>query len=144
MNCFLTADTDELIVGQEAVLENCLHTLQKISGEAEASDIKDLQFPTLPPLTQQQVQQEQRYCPYNRGLTPDGFSDTWLKKTQCWALIADLWNLKEINRLTRCFEARLIALNRMWPDIFLKDQFRPIVVLSPIFKWLERRFILKL
>jgi hypothetical protein len=32
----------------------------------------------------------------------------------------------------------------MWPDIFLKDQFRPIVVLSPIFKWLERRFILKL
>ncbi len=35
MNCFLTADTDELIVGQEAVLENCLHTLEKISGEAE-------------------------------------------------------------------------------------------------------------
>ncbi len=90
MNCFLTADTDELIVGQEAVLENCLHTLQKISGEAETSDVKDLHFPTLPPLTQQQVQQEQRYCPFNRGLTPDGFSDTWLKKTQCWALIADL------------------------------------------------------
>jgi hypothetical protein len=56
MNCFLTADTDELIVGQEAVLKNCLHTLQKISGEAETSDVKDLQFPTLPPLTQQQVQ----------------------------------------------------------------------------------------
>jgi hypothetical protein len=53
MNCFLTADTDELIVGQEAVLENCLHTLQKISGEAEASDIKDLQFLTLSALTQQ-------------------------------------------------------------------------------------------
>ncbi len=55
MNCFLTADTDELIVGQEAVLENCLHTLQKISGEAEPVEITDLQFPTLPPLTQQQV-----------------------------------------------------------------------------------------
>ena len=26
----------------------------------------------------------------------------------------------------------------MWPDIPKDDQFRPIVVLSPIFKWLER------
>ena len=60
MNFFLTADTDELIVGQEAVLENCLHTLQKISGEAEARDVKDLHFPTLPPLSQRQIQQEQR------------------------------------------------------------------------------------
>jgi hypothetical protein len=60
MNCFLKAETDELIVGQEAVLENCLHTLQNISGQAEASDIKHLQFPTLPPLTKQQVKQEQR------------------------------------------------------------------------------------
>ena len=32
----------------------------------------------------------------------------------------------------------------MWPDIFLKDQFRPIIVLSQIFRWLERLFILKL
>ncbi len=56
MNCFLTADTDELIVGQEAVLENCLHKLQKISGEAEPVEITNRHFSTLPPLTQQQVQ----------------------------------------------------------------------------------------
>jgi hypothetical protein len=62
MNCFLTADTDtdtdtdELIVGQEVVLENCLHTLQKIPSEAEVGYVKDLQFTTLPPLTKQQVQ----------------------------------------------------------------------------------------
>ncbi len=49
MNCFMTADTDELIAGQEAVLENCV---QKISGEATPRDVKDLTFPTLPPLTQ--------------------------------------------------------------------------------------------
>jgi hypothetical protein len=45
------------------------------------------------------------------GLTPGGFSETWLKKTECWALIAELWNLKEINHLAQCFEARFIALN---------------------------------
>jgi hypothetical protein len=56
MNCFLTADSDKYIVFQEAVPEYCLRILQKISGEAEARDVKDLQFPTLPPLTQKQVQ----------------------------------------------------------------------------------------
>ncbi len=81
MNCFLTADTDELILGQEAVLENCLRTLQNISGEAELVDITDLIFLKLSPLTQQKLQQEQNYWPWNRGMTPDGFSDTWLKKT---------------------------------------------------------------
>ncbi len=50
MNCFLTADTDELIAGQEAVFEYCL---QKISGEATLRDVKDLMFPMLTPLTQQ-------------------------------------------------------------------------------------------
>jgi hypothetical protein len=38
------------------VLENCLRQLQKISGEADAKEIKDLRFPVLPQLTQQQVQ----------------------------------------------------------------------------------------
>jgi hypothetical protein len=50
MNFFVTADTDKLIAGQEAVLEKCL---KKISGEATPRDVKDLMFPTLPPLTQQ-------------------------------------------------------------------------------------------
>jgi hypothetical protein len=50
MNSLVTADTDELIAGQEAVLENCL---QKISGEATPRDFRNLKFPTLPPLTQQ-------------------------------------------------------------------------------------------
>jgi hypothetical protein len=76
MNCFLTADTEELIVGQEPVLENCLRTLQNISDEVEPVNIIDLHFTTVPPLTQQQVQQEQKYCPSNRALIPDGFSDT--------------------------------------------------------------------
>ncbi len=114
MNFFVTADTDKLIAGQEAVLEKCL---KKISGEATPRDVKDLMFPTLPPLTQQQVQLEQRYCSYGKGLTADGFSDTWLKKTQCWELLADLWHPQAINNLARCFEARLIALNKVWPDI---------------------------
>lgn len=74
-------------------------------------------FPTLPPLSQQQVQAEQWFCSSGKGLTADGFSDTWLRSTQRWELLADLWNPQAIHRLTGSFEARLVALNKVWPDI---------------------------
>jgi hypothetical protein len=45
-----------------------------------------------------------------------------------------------MHQLARIFEARLVPLNKAWPDIPKADQFRPIVVLSPLFKLLERRF----
>ena len=41
-------------------------------------------------------------------------------------------------------EARLIPLNKVYPKIPQKDEFRPIVVLSIMFKWLELRFLRKL
>jgi hypothetical protein len=46
--------------------------------------------------------------------------------------------------MSRSFEARLVPLNKVWPDIPSKEQFRPIVILSPLFKWLEIRFTWKL
>jgi hypothetical protein len=41
-------------------------------------------------------------------------------------------------------EARLIPLNKEYPNIPSREQFRPIVVLSIMFKWLELRFLKKL
>jgi hypothetical protein len=40
------------------------------------------------------------------------------------------------------FEARLVPLNKQWPVIPAKEQFR--VILSPLFKWLELRFVWRL
>ncbi len=42
------------------------------------------------------------------------------------------------------FEARLCPLNKVWPQIRKNDEFGPIVVLSPLFKFLELRFLSKL
>ena len=42
------------------------------------------------------------------------------------------------------FQARLIPLNKVWPAIPSAEQFRPIVVVSPIVKWLESRFTVKI
>ncbi|CAD8214316.1 unnamed protein product [Paramecium pentaurelia] len=38
---------------------------------------------------------------------------------------------------------RLIPLNKAFPNIPQKDKFRPILVQSPIMKWLELRFLKK-
>jgi hypothetical protein len=38
------------------------------------------------------------------------------------------------------FQARLCPLNKVWPNIPLSEEFRPIVVLSPLYKFLNLRF----
>ncbi len=42
------------------------------------------------------------------------------------------------------FRARLVPLNKVWPEIPSPDQFRPITVLSAMYKFIELRFLPKL
>ena len=42
------------------------------------------------------------------------------------------------------WKARLIPLNKKWPNIPDVKEFRPIIVLSAMFKFLEMRFLPKL
>ena len=37
-----------------------------------------------------------------------------------------------------------MPLNKVWPDIPKADQFRPIVIESPLYKFIELRFYYKL
>ena len=39
----------------------------------------------------------------------------------------------------KSFEARLIPLNKKWPNIPSKKDFKLIAVQSPLIKWLEAR-----
>ena len=55
-----------------------------------------------------------------------------------------MWRNEVISQLPDMFQARLVPLNKVWPEIPTREQFRPIVVLSPLFKWIESRFIEKL
>lgn len=59
-------------------------------------------------------------------------------------ILKSLWTipLDQIN--PRHFEARLVALNKVYPEIPTKGDFRPIIVMSPIIKFLEARFLPKL
>ncbi len=103
-----------------------------------------MRFPDLPALSVHEVQKIQLYCASGKGLAFDAISDTWMRQTERRDLLADVWRHEAIQALARSFEARLIPLNKVWPDIPQADQFRPIVVLSPMFKWLELRFLHKL
>ena len=49
-----------------------------------------------------------------------------------------------MQKLNLIFEARLVLLNKVWPDIPNHNEFRPIVILSPIYKYIELRFADKL
>ena len=120
MNCYLS-DDDQLHVGQDHVILNCLLHLQDISGIGPETQVRDIHFPTLAPLSRLQVTELQAYCSQKKGLTFDGFSDVWLKNTWRFDLLADLWNQTSINQLSHSFEARLVPLNKVWPDIFQKN-----------------------
>lgn len=54
----------------------------------------------------------------NKGLTGDGFSDNWFRETLRWDLINDWWDTHIMDSLNdQIFKARLIPLNKVWPEI---------------------------
>ena len=54
-----------------------------------------------------------------------------------------MW-IREVLELKKFGYARLIPLNKAFPEIPTKKQFRPIIVLSALYKWLESRFLLQI
>lgn len=74
----------------------------------------------------------------------DGFVDEWLKKAEKKHLLSDLWNNRTLSRMRDTFKVELVPLNKVWPSIPQQDQFRPIAVESPLFKFIELRFLYKL
>jgi hypothetical protein len=71
----------------------------------------------------------------NKGMTNDGISDTWLRKTEKWYLINNIWTRDSVAKLDQIFEARLVPLNKKYPDIPNHEDFRPIAILSHLYKY---------
>ena len=77
----------------------------------------------------------------NKAISWDGISDKWLRSTTNYALLQDLWRPEVLDLFQNLGYARLIPLNKDYPDIPKQDRFRPIVVLSSLFKFIMLRFI---
>ena len=54
---------------------------------------------------------------HDKGLTEDGYSDSWIRTTSRWELLSDLWNKNTMENVPEIFKARLVPLNKKWPDI---------------------------
>lgn len=145
MNCFLDEELDRLVVGQQNIMENCLRQLGKIGGIRDYMPPSITQAPGLPPLGPSEIARIQNSMTENKALSWDGFSDNFLRRTNQWHLLSDLWTPHVMQWIDSIIgSARLIPLNKVWPEIPRGDQFRPITVLSPLFKFMEMRFLPKL
>ena len=52
---------------------------------------------------------------------------------------------KRINlKLQKIYHAKLVPLNKKYPDIPRAEEFRPIAIISHMYKWIELRFINKI
>ena len=54
----------------------------------------------------------------DKGISYDGFTDNWFRDTRRYDLLSGWWNNNAIAVLGDVsFRARLIPLNKVWPDI---------------------------
>ncbi|KAM3146248.1 hypothetical protein pb186bvf_001593 [Paramecium bursaria] len=121
-----------------SITENCLIKLGEISGVRKYSQFS---MPSLQSLSGREVAELQEKCSYNKAVNYDGISDNFIRKTKSWLILNDLWNdnTRQVNPLV--FRARLVPLNKAHPDIPKSNDFRPIVVLSSLYKFMELRFL---
>ena len=84
----------------------------------------------------------------NKALAFDLMSDVIFSKglqTKTAQIITQLWQSELLNKLPpKYFEARLIPLNKKHPHTPTPEEFRPIVVMSPLVKLIEARLLSKL
>ncbi|KAL4467970.1 hypothetical protein ABPG72_021751 [Tetrahymena utriculariae] len=148
--CF-TNEGGVVITEQQQILKSCLlqigeySTLQTINIMEYNLILKTTQWPNLPALSEERVAEMHKHMSQNKAIVFDGFIDNWFKKLANSTILADLWNHTCMSLLNKTsFSARLIPLNKKWPDIPSHKDFRPIVVLSPMLKWLELRFLINI
>jgi hypothetical protein len=111
---------------------------------SQRAPLNYLPFPNLPPISTQEVIDLQKRLSYNKAISYDGISDRAIKNVKNHALLQDIWNQRSIDVMKDLGKSRLLALNKVWPNIPKADEFRPIVILSPLYKFLELRFLPKL
>jgi len=141
MTCIKSQD-NTLIVDREEVLESCLNELNKIQTKGQYNPITPIK--DLAPIKDDMIEYLQSKISSGKGITFDYFSDTWFHTTKRTDLINNLWCTSTFKLMPNLGESRLIPLNKVWPAIPTAPQFRPITILSPVFKWLESRFLPKL
>ena len=85
---------------------------------------------------------------FNKAVAEDNFIDKWFRtiKEENLGWLEDLWNQGIITKIVRLesFKARLVLLNKAHPNIPREGEFRPIAIISHLYKFMQLRFTGKL
>ena len=142
MTCY--KEDDDLVVDQDTIQLECLKRLEELQMIPDQVAGEQIEFPDLEPLNNEEIKWIQDLLSHNKGITQDMWSDTFLKKMDKPELLSNLWRGDVMKRLKGSFKARLVPLNKNWHEIPDKTQFRPIILLPSMYKFLELRFLPKL
>ncbi len=133
--------------------------MEEIQVDTRWEWIKKDKFPKLSPMTQQEVEDIMSLLSSNKAMAFDATSDIIFKdsplqenrkkpsyRSRAAQKLRDLWRveLDQMLGMGDTWAARLIPLNKVFPDIPTRTQLRPILVQSPLIKLLEARFLPKL
>ncbi len=147
--CVFKDEDGKIQSSEEAVNEMIINHLRSIQQERTTKSNWDVK---LKKLDREETLAAIEKMSWNKGvafdLCPDNFCRLFCnKKTvseRYLNLIQELWTIPIQNIPNIHFKAKIIALNKVHPEIPKKGQFRPIVVMSPLIKLLEMRFYSKL
>ncbi|CAD8089840.1 unnamed protein product [Paramecium primaurelia] len=137
-NCFID-DENKLNTGQDTFL-NCINQLNKYS---KLENYNPLSIPILEVLNYYQIQKFKDLMAIDKAISYDCISHQFI--TNCrWEILKDVWKPETFKINKKLGWARLLPPNKVYPKISKKEQFRLLVILSPLFKFLELRFHEKL
>lgn len=147
----IKGDNEQIITESNEVAAQLIEVLKEIQHSKEFTQYTgQLQFPELPRLEARQLKTLLSSLSTGKAVSYDLFSDMILRDEKAMErltiILQDLWSskLNNITNINDLFKGRLIALNKVHPNIPKKEEFRPIIILSQIVKIMECRWLPKL
>lgn len=144
---------------QEEIEELLLKTMEEIQVDDKWGWIEKKEFPKLERLNKQDMEIILSSLARNKAIAYDATSDilfdnysplcdegelsnldkTAIKLRNIWRIDLDL-----VPNMENTWDARLVPLNKVFPETPTRDQLRPIIIQSTIIKIIESRFASKL
>lgn len=153
VNAILDAD-GSLISDPNQVARNLLQTLEEIQVDPVFSFIEKKKFPKLPLLSRDEMARIMSLLSTNKAIAFDAIHDLIFKPSNdsdslfqaAASKLGDLWSVDLDDLLTDedTWATRLMALNKVFPELPDRKQFRAICIQSALVNLLEARFLPKL
>lgn len=147
----ILSDSDTIVTDPNEISRLLIEVLKSIQQSPHQKQYTgEAIFPKLEPLDQLEMELLLARLAHGKACSYDLFSDTVLSQKdlvkRISSILNDLWSSDILNwDLAQIFfKARLMPLNKLYPNLPRKEDFRPIMILSVILKILETRFLPKL